>query len=324
MTAPPIPFIKGHGTGNDFVILPDPAAAGPVSARLVAALCDRRRGIGADGVLVVERTAAHPEVSHLADVAEFFMDYRNADGSRAQMCGNGARVFVAHLIEAGLVRPGPFTIATRGGPRAVSATKSGLVQVDMGPAEFLERGDIGVHAQDGADPAAALPGAPGATGPVRGVPGATGPVPGAPGATGPVRGVPAVGVLMPNPHAVTWVADVAEAGSLTRAPVVSPPEAFPEGVNVEFVQVLAPDRIRMRVFERGVGETLSCGTGACAAAVATIRRDGGQPRGQRVAVEVPGGEVEVVWSDDGHVRLTGPAVLVARGTIDPRWWSEHV
>ena len=286
-----IPFVKGHGTGNDFVILPDPTGSLTVTASLVRALCDRRLGIGADGVLVVARTAAHDEVAALAEVAPWFMDYRNADGSVAQMCGNGARVFVAHLLQEGLASTGGFHIATRGGARRVIADEEGAIHVDMGRAEFLERDDIRVRVA-GSEPDAAP--------------------------------TTAVGVLMPNPHAVTWVDDVDAAGSLLAAPVVTPFEAYPEGVNVEFVRVLAAAHLQMRVFERGVGETLSCGTGACAAAVATQRREGRGPDGQRIRVDVPGGSVGVTWQPDGTVELDGPAQIVAHGEIDPLWWEMHV
>jgi diaminopimelate epimerase len=285
-----IPFVKGHGTGNDFVILPDPAGSLSVSASLVRALCDRRRGIGADGVLVVARTQAHPEVADQSAMAPWFMDYRNADGSLAQMCGNGARVFVAHLLEEGLADPGTFHIATRGGARRITADQGGTIHVDMGHAAFLDRDDIEVRPFDTPDRSAS----------------------------------PAVGVLMPNPHAVTWVDEVEAAGALAAAPVVVPAEAYPEGVNVEFVRVLAEGHLQMRVFERGVGETLSCGTGACAAAVASARRRGVGPGGRRIRVDVPGGSVGVTWHPDGSVELDGPTQLVARGEIDPLWWEMNV
>ncbi|HYO19984.1 MAG TPA: diaminopimelate epimerase [Dermatophilaceae bacterium] len=285
------PFVKGHGTGNDFVILPDPTGDLEVTSSRARALCDRQQGIGADGVLVVARTAAHPEVSEQADLAPWFMDYRNADGSVAQMCGNGARVFVAHLLEEGLAGPGTFHIATRGGARRVTADAGGAIEIEMGTPTFLGRDDILVRL---AESAAAT------------------------------NASAAVGVLMPNPHAVTWVDDLMAAGALNVAPSVTPGDAYPEGVNVEFVRVLADDHLQMRVFERGVGETLSCGTGACAAAVATVRRRGGGPDGRRIRVDVPGGTVGVTWRPDGTVQLDGPVQMVARGEIDPLWWEMHV
>ncbi|HYN56988.1 MAG TPA: diaminopimelate epimerase [Motilibacterales bacterium] len=285
-----IPFTKGHGTGNDFVLLPNLDGVLDLTPARVRALCDRRRGIGADGVLVLARTSSHPEVAEQSADAPYFMDYRNADGSVAQMCGNGARVFVAHLLEMGLATTDPFWIATRGGARQVGIAQDGSIRIDMGHAQFLERADLQVTAAD-ADP---------------GVPEA-----------------PAVGVLMPNPHAVTWVHDVTDAGSLRDAPRVTPADAYPEGVNVEFVRVLAEAHLQMRVFERGVGETLSCGTGACAAAVATVRRAGGAPDGRRIRVDVPGGSVGVTWHPDGSVELDGPTQVVARGQIDTHWWEMH-
>jgi diaminopimelate epimerase len=290
MTLQPIPFVKGHGTGNDFIILSNLDAALVVTPALVAALCDRRRGIGGDGVLVVCRSADHPEVAAQADGAPYFMDYRNADGSVAEMCGNGARVFVAHLVAQGLAVSGRFQIATRGGARSVRV-EDGFesIAVDMGVPAFLARADIEVLAADTM-----------------------------------VARIPAVGVLMPNPHAVAWVPDLADAGRLLEAPSVLPEEAYPDGANVEFVRVVNEEHIQMRVFERGVGETLSCGTGACAAVVATLRRAGHPPAGQRVRVDVPGGTVVVTWHPDSRVELQGPAVLVAAGTIDQQWWESHV
>lgn len=289
MSSRPITFLKGHGTGNDFIVLPNLDGALSVSADLVAALCDRRRGLGADGVLIVSRTSAEPEVAAQAELAPYFMDYRNGDGSIAEMCGNGARVFAAFLREAGLAESDEFHIATRGGPRVVRVgTADGSITIGMGPAEILADPDLTVAVAE---------------------------------ERGQVR--QAMGVLMPNPHAVTWVDDVAEAGGLLSAPAVAPQRAFPDGANVEFVRAIAEDHIEMRVHERGVGETLSCGTGACAAAVATVHRSGAGPQGQAVQVDVPGGAVTVVWRTDGEVELTGPAELVARGTVDRDWWDAH-
>ncbi len=284
MTRPAIPFAKGHGTGNDFVILTDLDAQLELSGDEVRRLCNRRHGIGADGVLVVTRTAATREVTDQSD-AEFFMDYRNADGSIAEMCGNGSRVFVRFLIEEGLTAPGEVPIATRGGIRLARTLEDGSIRVEMGEATLLDE-DITV---------ATVP------------------------EEGPKR--PAIGVLMPNPHAVCWVEDVAEAGALAEPPLVAPAETFPDGVNVEFVAELDDGHVKMRVHERGVGETESCGTGACAAAVATLARRGEGPAGQEIEVEVPGGRLQVAWREDGCVDLSGPAVIVARGILTADWWS---
>lgn len=288
MSRPSLPFVKGHGTGNDFVILDNLDGRLHVTPTDVAALCDRRRGIGGDGVLVVSRVTHQGEVAEQArSGATFFMDYRNADGSIAAMCGNGARVFVAYLAHRGLVHPGSFVIATRGGARQVWMPGTGAdIVVDMGAPELLGD-DVRVKVTDWAGPR------------------------------------PALGVLMPNPHAVTWVDDLDEAGALATAPDVTPSGVFPDGVNVEFVRALAADHIQMRVHERGVGETLSCGTGACAAAVAHLGRAGLGPGAEPVRVDVPGGELVVRWEQDGSVRLGGPAELVASGMIEPGWWERH-
>jgi diaminopimelate epimerase len=268
--------IKGHGTRNDFVVLPDYDGAIDLDAALVRALCDRRSGVGADGVLRVVRSAAVPEVA--AGDAEWFMDYRNADGSIAEMCGNGVRVYARFLVSEGLVAPGALRLATRGGVKEVVVPASGDVTVDMGPAVT---GEQAVTVKAGAGEWAALP------------------------------------VDMGNPHAVAFVADLGEPGDLLDPPAVSPPEVFPAGVNVEFAVVRGRGRVEMRVHERGVGETQSCGTGACAVVVAARRRDPDSPRVW--AVTVPGGEVSVTEREDGHLLLRGPAVLVAELELSPEW-----
>lgn len=276
-------FAKGHGTGNDFVLLPDDAGRLELAAAAVRALCDRRRGLGADGVLrvVPTRLAAEPAVAALADSAEWFMDYRNADGSLAEMCGNGARVFAHYLFETGRAAGAEVVIATRGGRRRVSRRAAGLYAVEMGRAEPLA-GEIQVAVAD--------------------------------------RSWPAVGVLLPNPHAVAFVEDLAEAGELLLTPTAQPGSAFPDGANFEFVVERGPRQIALRVHERGVGETLSCGTGACAAAWAARRRAGaaGDTAWQ---VEVPGGRLEVEEDAAGEITLVGPAVLVAAGELNGDWWN---
>jgi len=264
-------FLKGHGTENDFVLLPDLTGELDLSADLVRRLCDRRAGIGADGVLRVVPTAADPEVAHLADRAEWFMDYRNADGSVAEMCGNGARVYARYLIDAGLAAPGRLTLATRHGLRKLVCEADGDVTVDMGAAAV--------------DPEPA---------PIR--------------VAGSTRS--AVPVHLGNPHAVVLLAEpVAELD--LREPPKLPADRFPTGANLEIVNVVGPGRLRMRVVERGVGETRSCGTGACAAAAAA-------GFGQPWEVDVPGGRLAIHWSGDS-VLLRGPAVLVADGKLSPSW-----
>ncbi|MCX4829866.1 diaminopimelate epimerase [Streptomyces sp. NBC_01016] len=279
-------FLKGHGTENDFVIIPDPENAIALSPTVVAALCDRRAGIGGDGVLHVVRSAAHPEARHMADEAEWFMDYRNGDGSVAEMCGNGVRVFARYLQHAGHVGEGDLAVATRGGVKAVHIDKEGLITVGMGRATLPE-GDVTVSV-DG-------------------------------------RTWPATNVNMGNPHAVAFVADLAHAGALYDAPLFAPANAYPEGVNVEFVVDRGPRHVAMRVHERGSGETRSCGTGACAVAVATARRDGLDPAvtGAPVTYEIdlPGGRLTITERADGEIEMTGPAVIVAEGRLDTDWFA---
>ncbi|MEU3445521.1 diaminopimelate epimerase [Actinospica acidiphila] len=279
-----IAFLKGHGTENDFVIVPDPENALELSAAAVAALCDRRAGIGGDGLLHVVRSAAHPEARAMADEAEWFMDYRNGDGSVAEMCGNGVRVFARYLQHAGHVGEGDLAIATRGGVKTVHIAKDGDITVGMGRA-VLPEGDVTVAVGE--------------------------------------RGWPARNVNMGNPHAVAFVADLADAGSLFAAPSFAPEAAYPDGVNVEFVVDRGPRHVAMRVHERGVGETRSCGTGACAVAVAAARRDGVDPRvtGLPVTytVDLPGGTLVITEQPDGRIEMTGPAVIVAEGAIEAEW-----
>lgn len=274
-----IPFIKGHGTGNDFVIIPDVDGRLELSADQVRWICDRRRGIGADGILRVVRTEAVPEMAEFASVAEFFMDYRNGDGSLAEMCGNGARVFARYLDAVGLVTDDEFVIATRGGLRSVTLNSDRSVTIDMGLAT-TPRARALPHVTVGA------------------------------------LSWPATGVMVPNPHAVVFVDDLADAGDLLSAPAVSPADVFPDGVNVEFVADRGPQHVEMRVHERGVGETQSCGTGACAVAWAARRHGPTEVVGESTwRVDVRGGTVQVTETASGSLLLTGPADLVARGTM---------
>lgn len=278
---------KGHGTGNDFVVFADPDGEYDLNAEQVRALTNRHTGIGGDGILRAARTEASSEVAHLLEQepgATWFMDYRNADGSLAEMCGNGIRVFADFLVSSGLatLTPGEtLPIATRGGIRDVTVSASGHYQADLGR-----------WALSGEDPLVHVPGLD---------------VP-----------RPSLGITVPNPHAVVILADTDELGSLdlSRVPAMRPEPA--EGANVEFVVPYDPlvddgvGRIRMRVFERGVGETLSCGTGAVAAALAS-RHFAGESAPHHWRVDVPGGSLAVRMfpTEEGeHVSLSGPSQLV--------------
>ncbi|NHC13638.1 diaminopimelate epimerase [Motilibacter deserti] len=272
--------IKGHGTENDFVVVPDPDGELDLPPRLVAALCDRRAGLGGDGVIRAVRTAKVAEVAHLAGEAEWFMDYRNADGSVAEMCGNGVRVLARYLAAFAHVDPAdPLPVATRGGVRQVRFEPDGQITVGMGRPELLAA-------------------------PVR--------------VTTEAGSWDAVGLHIPNPHAVAFVDDVTAAGELLAVPAVEPPGAFPQGVNVEFVERRGPGAIALRVHERGVGETRSCGTGVAAAAVVAARA-AGEAAPARWTVDVPGGRLAVTLLADGEVELTGPAVLVATAEVEEAW-----
>jgi diaminopimelate epimerase len=266
-----LPFVKGHGTENDFVLIPDLDGRLSLSDAQVAAICDRRAGLGGDGILRVVATDAEPDAAAYRGAARWFMDYRNADGSVAEMCGNGIRVFARYLVDAGLAAPGRISIATRGGLRTVDCPAAGPITVDMGPPIRPDLGEITVRVGEHSWPAQA--------------------------------------VFMPNPHAVVFVEDLAEAGDLREPPLVTPAEAYPDGVNVEFVVRIGPGHLALRVHERGSGETRSCGTGICAAAVAAGRD--GAPNGY--VVDVPGGRLQISETDTGSVLMTGPAVLLAAG-----------
>jgi diaminopimelate epimerase len=256
-------FLKGHGTENDFVLLPDADGTvhGDLSAERVRALCDRRAGIGGDGVLRVVR-----------DGERWFMDYRNADGSLSEMCGNGIRVFARYLLDhEGATTP--LEIDTRDGVKTI--TLSGVdITVDMGSPEVFATTKVSV---DGVSHEA-------------------------------------LHVSMGNPHAVAFVDSLDEAGSLLEEPGFDH-SVYPDGVNVEFVVRRSAHHVAMRVHERGSGETRSCGTGACAVMVAAALADEA-PRGTAYRVDVPGGSLEIDWTEDDRILMTGPALLVAEGTTD--------
>lgn len=267
-------FAKGHGTLNDFVLMTDADGSAEPSAEFVRLLCDRRAGIGGDGYIRAVPARFVPSWTGNGDL--WFMDYRNADGSLAEMCGNGLRVFAKYLVGEGLVPPGTTTlaVATRAGLKTATVLPDGRVRLGMGPVRLA------------AAPATVTVGS---------------------------RSWAASAVDVGNPHAVVHLGVDESLGQLDLrdAPGFSP-ELFPHGVNVEFVQPLADLAVAMRVYERGVGETPSCGTGTVAAAAADASRLGLASGTWRVLV--PGGEVEVELAN-GEAWLTGPAVIVARGIV---------
>jgi diaminopimelate epimerase len=278
------PFTKGHGTENDFVLVPDLEGVRPLTAEQAARLADRRAGIGGDGVIRVVPTssATEPDVLEQASAAHWFMDYRNADGSIAEMCGNGTRVFAAYLRREGLETADEFAIATRAGVKVVRFERPDLIAVNLGPWRLAqphiadaEGFDALVHV-DGHEPLSALT------------------------------------LDLGNPHTVVALPEQVDLDALDlhRSPLVNPePE---HGTNVEFVRPMGAGHVRMRVRERGVGETRSCGTGAAAAALAT--RFWAGDRGDSWTVDVPGGRLQVRMLADQQVELAGPALLVADGT----------
>ena len=283
-------LVKGHGTENDFLILPDLEGVVDLTPAQVVALCDRHSGLGADGILRVVRSKNAPESAEFASEAPFFMDYRNADGSIAEMCGNGVRVFVRYLQRESLVED-DAAVATRGGIRRARARGGGDVTVNMGLPRILADRPIATAAfVSGALPLRAA----------------------------------GLAIEVPNPHVVVDVPDLDVLADLdlTHRPGVDP--QLPHGQNVEFVVRRGERHLQLRVHERGVGETRSCGTGICAAAVAAAvtGRDGADalgPDGVPWRVDVPGGTCEVRWQPDGELLLTGPAVLVADLEVDDAW-----
>ena len=249
----------GHGTENDFVLVFDPNDEYSITTAQTAAICNRETGVGADGLIrMIKRDG------------KWFMDYRNADGSLAEMCGNGIRVMARYLVERGHQPEGIFAINTRDGVKHLRVPLTEDISVNMGQVtdegEAITAGTNG-HLWNGYN------------------------------------------ISVGNPHAVVFVDDMSEIGDLTEPPIVRPRDSYPEGVNVEFVKITDGNSIQMRVFERGSGETRSCGTGTCAVALAaTLHTKGKLPA--TWIINPPGGRLEV--SIDGHsnATLTGPAVLI--------------
>ena len=290
-----IRFTKMQGAGNDFIVLDETRGRLGLSSAQYRWLADRHFGIGADQILSVR---AAPQ----ADV-DFEYVIHNADGGEVEHCGNGARCFVRFVREQGLTDKTSVRVKVHGGVIELHELPGGQVRVDMGPPVFdwprvpfepaqarrVERADVGwstwqLTLPDGSTPELAV-------------------------------------LSMGNPHAVQWVDDVDTAPVLTQGPLIECHPAFPRRVNVGFMQVLSRSRVRLRVFERGAGETLACGTGACAAVVAGIRLGRLDPE---VQVQTHGGVLTIAWDGAGSaaaaltqpVYMSGPATTVFQGEID--------
>lgn len=250
----------GHGTENDFLLVFDPENQVSITTSQTAAICNRSTGIGADGLIRIGKRNDR-----------WFMDYRNSDGSLAEMCGNGIRVTAKYLVDRGHQPEGIFAIDTRDGLKHLKVPAEGDISVNMGQVidedEEISAATNG-HIWNGYH------------------------------------------ISVGNPHAVVFVNDISEVGQLEDPPVVRPKESYSQGVNVEFVEIVSKDEVRMRVYERGSGETKSCGTGVCAVALAaTLHTKAKLPA--KWIVNPPGGRLEVEIDSHSNATLTGPAVILA-------------
>jgi diaminopimelate epimerase len=272
-------FEKWQGIGNDFVMIADPQDELELAPTLVRALCDRRFGIGADGVI---------RIGSGSNGGDVFMDYVNSDGSIGEMCGNGIRCLALFARDHGLTQEGDMKVSTRAGLKVVSILADDRVRVDMGPPVF-EPESIPVR-WEGSDALSARVEVAGTT-------------------------LEATCLSMGNPHAVIFTDDPDSLFDL--GPQIERLEMFPNRTNVEFVTVETPDRVLARIWERGAGATLACGTGACAAAVAARLIKGAE---EAVTVVLPGGELEVEWQGaldrPASVFMTGPATKSFEGEVN--------
>lgn len=281
-------FVKMHGLGNDFVVMDDRAEELDLAPEAVQWFCDRNFGIGGDGLILV-RPATVPD-------ADFFMLYYNADGTTAEMCGNGVRCFAKYVVDHGLLAAdrNEVRVQTLGGIKPVEVTRAYdgtlyLATVDMGEpvlSPALVPTDMRCGTND--DMVIQCP------------------------LETDLGTFDVTPLSMGNPHCVLWVDDVDTAPVHELGPLIENHPAFPHKTNVEFAQIAGDNLVRLRVWERGVGETLACGTGACATAVVaalTMRTD------REVTVDLPGGELEIRWAENDHVYMTGPAEEVFSGTV---------
>jgi diaminopimelate epimerase len=275
-------FAKYHGIGNDFVLFADPDDRLEITEVMAARLCDRRFGIGGDGVI---------RVATGRDGADFTMDYRNSDGSIGEMCGNGIRCLAVFAREQGLTNSTELKVATGAGIKALTVFEDDSVRVDMGSPIF-EPAKIPVDHATPFGLTICLP----------------------PDSS---ECYEFDCVSMGNPHAVTFVDDLNAVEVQRIGPQVETSSRFPHRANVEFVRIISPDKVEARVWERGSGETLACGTGACAVGVVSrLQRN----TSQEVTVVLPGGELQIEWSgaikDEQSVFMTGPVERSFEGEVD--------
>jgi diaminopimelate epimerase len=273
-----IKFTKAEALGNDFIVIDDRSGKVALSQDEIIALCERRRGVGADGILLIQPSKS----------ASFMMRTLNADGTEAEMCGNGIRCAAKFAYDTGLARQKDIVIETRAGLKTVSilaedGVRASTLRVDLGTPEF-ERALVPMAGPAGRAIQEPLL------------------------VEGERHDVTAVS--MGNPHAVVFVSNVDDAPVATLGPAIERHAAFPARTNVEFIQVVDRDRLRMRVWERGAGETDACGTGA-GAALAAASTAGLADR--RALISLPGGNLDVEWADDGHIYITGEAAIVFSG-----------
>jgi diaminopimelate epimerase len=265
----PIIATYGHGTHNDFVILFDPDEQLTITSAQVAAMCNRKSGVGATSASPIA-IGADGMIRIIKHDGKWFMDYRNADGSIAEMCGNGIRVMARYLVAKGHQREGIFAIDTRAGIKHLRVPAEDDISVNMG--KVYDESEAVEATVNGATYAG-------------------------------------FNISVGNPHAVVFTDDLSTLGSLEIAPTVTPADSYPEGVNVEFVEILPGHEAKMRVHERGSGETQSCGTGTCAVALAATMKTGGTLP-SRWVIFPPGGRLVVDIDGHSNATLTGPALLL--------------
>ena len=254
----------GHGTENDFVLVFDADDEISITTAQTAAICNRQTGIGADGLIRITKRDG-----------KWFMDYRNADGSIAEMCGNGIRVMARYLVQKGHQPEGIFAINTRDGLKHLRVPATEDISVNMG--KVLDENEEITASVEG-------------------------------------KIWNGYNINVGNPHAVVFVEKIEDVGSLSDAPIVRPKDSYPDGVNVEFVEILPGHEAKMRVHERGSGETRSCGTGTCAVALAATMHSKEQLPARWV-IYPPGGRLVVDIDPHSNATLTGPAVLVSEHDI---------